>query len=493
MAENVSQLLEQGSIEFEWEHLRLDREIFIAKVLMTVIPEGGKDVIHVVWNDITEQKRAQRRLEYLAYYDALTGLPNRPWVSDRIAREVADTNRPRRNFAVIYLDIDHFKYVNDTHGLEYGDNLLQQVAIRLESALGERATLCRLAADEFVILLFDTTSIGQIDEICELVRNCLQRPFNLRENDLFLTVSIGVSVYPRDGGDGATLIRNADIALHEAKRFGQGSTKFFEMRMRDSLGRYVEIRDALLLGLERREFELHYQPQVCLHTGDVNCVEALVRWNMPGRDLVMPGEFIDIAEESGLIVPLGHWILMEACRQAKIWQSWRGRPLSVAVNLSAAQFRQGDIEDDILAALQRSKLDPRYLELEITESLLLQEDHEIIAKLRNLRERGVRLSIDDFGTGYSSLAYLKQFQVDKLKIDRSFVCDLMSSESDRSIVKAMIELARGLGISTVAEGVEDGAIVDELAKMGCDEVQGYFFSRPLSERDFQHWVTGRRR
>ena len=481
----------QGGNEFEWEHRRVNGEAFIARVTVTAIRQGDKGLLHVVWNDITEQKRARERIEFLAYKDPLTGLPNRLLGQDRLRQALASAQRRQTRLAVLYLDLDKFKYINDTYGHAMGDQVLQSVAHRLSQGLRAEDTLCRLSADEFMLILqglpADNPSM-HLAEVCERVLESIAEPHEVNGLRLFSALSIGIALFPQDGDDPESLMLNAHMALNEAKKVGQNSYRFFEPGMNAAMIRFVLTRDALRSALVNREFELHYQPQVNLHTGRVVGVEALIRWRRPGEGMKLPADFIPEAEESGLIVPIGRWALHEACRQVAAWQAAGWPDLVVGVNLSAVQFRQGQVIADVQAALADSGLNPACLDLELTESLLLQHEASILAILAGWKALGIRLSIDDFGTGYSSLAYLKRFKVDKLKIDRSFVINISRDAEDRAIVQAMIEIARGLKLKSIAEGVEDAALAEQLRLMGCDEVQGYLYAKPLPPAEFKQWL-----
>jgi diguanylate cyclase (GGDEF)-like protein len=438
--------------------------------------------------DITEQKQAHERIEFLAFHDTLTGLPNRHLAQDRLQQGLAVANRHHTMLAVLYLDLVKFKYVNDTHGYTVGDLLLKKVAKRLSSCLRAEDTLCHLAGDRFMVVLPDVKLLNQVSNACERILAHIAEPFDVEGIRLVTLFCIGVAVAPQDGADSETLMRNADTALHEAKKGRQGSYRFFEQQMKTNLEHYIQTRNALHLALERHEFELYYQPQIELRSGRVVGVEALLRWNRPGHGVAMPGSFIGIAEESGLILAIGRWALREACRQAAVWQTSGGRNLAMAVNLSALQFRVGTLEEDVIAALADSGLNPSLLELELTESTLLECDKTIMSTIARWKAAGIRLAIDDFGTGYSSLAYLKHFNLDKLKIDRSFIVDLQHDDDSRAILLAVIQIAQALKLTTVAEGVEDMALVDQLKAMGCDLIQGYLYSRPLAAPAFEQWL-----
>ena len=497
-AEKAAELIRlahaQGTCAFEWQHLRANGEAFPALVVVTVIRHHGKDLLHNVWQDLTEQKQALERIDFLVYHDALTGLPNRVLGQDHLGHALAAASRHHAGLAVLYLDLEKFKYVNDTHGHAVGDRLLKAVARRLTRELRAEDRLCRLSGDEFMLILTDLPAaapVKLITAICERLQALIAEPFDLGSVQLFTTCAIGVAVYPQDGRDGETLMRHADTALHAAKEAGGHGYRLFEPHMDQAVTRYVRIREALHTALERHQLELYYQPQIDLRSGRAVGVEALIRCPNPGSDLLLPEAFIGAAEESGLILPIGRWVLNEACRQAAAWHAAGWRDLTVAVNLSAVQFRHPRIMADVLAALDASGLAPEHLELELTESLLLQNEAIVQQTVRGWKARGIKLAIDDFGTGYSSLAYLKHFKVDKLKIDRSFILDIRQDEEARAIVQAMIQMARGLNLRTIAEGVEEAAMAEQLQVMGCDEAQGYLYAKPLRGEDLLRWLQRR--
>ena len=498
-AEKAAELIrlahETGSSTFEWQHLRGDGEPFPVRVLVTAIRHHGKDLLHNIWQDLTDQHRAREQIDYLVYHDALTGLANRVLGQEQLAHAVAAASRHHAGLAVLYLDLDKFKYVNDTHGHAVGDRLLKEVASRLRQHLRAEDDLCRLSGDEFMLILPDlhaTDPVSQVAAVCDRILTHLDQPYDLGELRLFTSCAIGVAVYPQDGRDAETLMRNADTALLAAKEAAQQSYCFFEPRMQASLTQYVQTRVALRAALERGEFVLHYQPQIDLRSGRPVGLEALLRWQRPGLDLMLPDTFITAAEESGLIVPIGRWVLKEACRQAVAWQAAGWSDLTMAVNLSAVQFRHPQLLADVLTALRESGLEPAHLELELTESLLLHNAATVQELVATWKASGIKLAIDDFGTGYSSLSYLKHFKVDKLKIDRSFVIDLCRDEEARVIVQAMIQIARSLNLRIIAEGVEEAAQVEQLKIMGCDEAQGYLYAKPLPADELERWLRAGR-
>ncbi len=473
---------------------RKNGDVYLEWLNISAVLDDAGNVSHYLgtFTDITAQKQAREKIDFLAFHDALTHLPNRVLGLDRLKQTVMAGLRHQKKFAVLYMDLDKFKYVNDTHGHTVGDALLQAVARRLTLLLRSEDILCRLSGDEFMIVLQDVSEQEDVVSVCEKILSHLAQPFDLEGLRLHTSFSIGIALYPQDGKDAEALMRNADTAMYEAKLDGRNTYRFFDQQMNAEMLRYVQTRDALRLALERQEFELHYQPQVEFHTGRVVAVEALVRWNRPGHGLILPTDFIPAAEESGLIVPLGKWVLREACRQTAAWRATVWTDAVVAVNLSGAQFRQGQLEEHIFAALHDSGLEPSSLELELTESILLLDTDTVLTTLRRLKSRGLRLSIDDFGTGYSSLSYLKRFRVDKLKIDQSFVRDILQDDEDRAIVQAVVEMARSLNLRTIAEGVEDEDRARMLAELGCDEGQGFVFTKALPPADFEAWLNAHR-
>ncbi|MBS0437554.1 MAG: EAL domain-containing protein [Proteobacteria bacterium] len=434
--------------------------------------------------EIDERRHAEQRIEFLAFHDPLTELPNRVLARDRVERAVAAAHRDGQVVALIYLDLDHFKTVNDSLGHGAGDRLLQSVAQRLKAVLRETDTISRQGGDEFLVVIGELAGAAAIKPVLDKLMAALVQPVRIDGHEIAVTASIGIAQYPDDGADFDTLLQKADTALYRAKDAGRNAYRFFDERMNLEVTERLQLRNGLRLALERGEFVLHYQPQVDLHGGAVIGAEALLRWNRPGEGLVMPGRFVAQAEESGLIVPIGEWVLGEACRQAMAWRR-EGLPLPrVAVNLSGAQFARGEVEAVVERALRESGLPPEALELELTESILLSNTEAVLAVVQRLKGLGVRLSIDDFGTGYSSLSYLKRFDVDTLKIDRSFVAELLTDADDEAIVRAIVQMAQGLELVTLAEGVESEAVAARLAALGCREAQGYWFARPLPADEF---------
>jgi diguanylate cyclase (GGDEF)-like protein/PAS domain S-box-containing protein len=436
-----------------------------------------------VGRDVTAMEEASSRLVELARQDALTGLPNRSQFMLELGRAISRCQRQGGNFAVCFIDLDRFKVVNDTLGHASGDALLQEMARRLSEAVRENDVVARLGGDEFVVLIEGHVDVSTVSAVALKLLATLAAPVRLQESDFELGASIGVAVYPQDGASAELLLKNADTAMYEAKDAGRNDWRFYAPAMADAARRAFELESALRLGLVRSELVLHYQPKVDAMSARIVGLEALVRWQRPGFGLVPPGDFIPLAEERGLIVPLGRWVLEEACRQMASWLAQGVPVVPVAVNLSARQFNGGTLLEDVRQALLRHHLAPALLELELTESTLMTDPQRGSETLCRLSELGVGLAIDDFGTGYSSLAYLKRFSAQTVKIDRSFVRSLPQDDSDRAIVTAVITLAHGLGLDVVAEGVETTAQLDFLRRVGCDEIQGFLFGRPVAAQE----------
>ncbi len=426
---------------------------------------------------------AELQLAYLAQHDVLTGLPNRLLLRDRFDQVVAQADRDQFKVAVLFLDLDNFKQVNDTLGHNYGDQLLVSVVERLRSCLRDTDTISRQGGDEFVILLPHLHDLVGIGSIVQHIIDVFAEPFELEHYAINTTFSIGVSVYPDDGRTFDALLRNADTALYQAKDSGRDTYRFFSEKMNVDAQEQLHLQGQLRKAVKNQEFLLHYQPQIDIGSGRIIGAEALVRWQHPELGLIPPGKFIPLAERSGLIIQIGEWVLNEACRQACIWRE-TGHPLVMAVNLSALQFKRGNLLETVDIALRQSGLSADLLELELTESILLQDVDAAIRVLRSLKERGVKLSIDDFGTGYSSLSYLKRLAVNKLKIDQSFVRDLVEDPDSAAIVRAIIQLGHTLQLTVIAEGVENAAQLAFLRNYDCDEAQGYFYSRPVPAAEF---------
>lgn len=433
--------------------------------------------------DVTERVRTEERLRYLAYHDELTGLPNRALLLDRVKQAVIEARRHGRQVAVICLDIDRFKFVNEAHGHVTGDAVLKAAADRLSACVRPGDTVARLGGDEFAVALSDIAHVDDIGRIVQKIMHCADEPLATGDNRLFVTLSIGITLFPLDGDDPETLLKNAAVAMHQAKQQGGNGHQYYSAQMAAEAAEHLALENSLRLALERREFVLHYQPQVSLYTGAVTGVEALIRWRHPKNGLISPAKFIPLAEETGLIVPIGDWVLATACAQMRTWREAGLPPLRVAVNLSAQHFKQPGLDESVRRILRETGADPRRLDVELTESTLAQNPETVLAVLHNLEQLGVQISVDDFGTGYSSLSYLKRFPVDVLKIDQSFVRGVVTDPDDAALVVAIISMAHALRIQTLAEGVETKEQLEFLRKHRCDAMQGYYFSKPLPAED----------
>ncbi len=433
------------------------------------------------YNEMLEQANA--RLRHAATHDALTGLPNRVLLADRLRQAIARASRHEMRFAVLVVDLDRFKAINDSLGHIAGDELLQEVARRLSGLLRKEDSLARLGGDEFVLLIHEVSGPADAEQVARKVLTQVALPFQLAGLDVHVSPSVGISLCPDDGDDSETLLQHADAAMYHAKKKGRNTFQFFAPAMNAFARERLELESGLRTALAQREFELHYQPKVDIATGRIESAEALIRWRHPKRGLIPPGGFIPLAEETGFIVQLGEWVLYEACRQARAWQD-EGLHLRMAVNLSARQFRQDSLIETVRGALTAARLEPRYLELELTESAVMQDAESSVQIMRRLSDAGLRISVDDFGTGYSSLSYLRRLPLDKLKIDRSFIREIVTSRDDAEIVRAIVTLAHSLHLKVIAEGVETAEQLTFLRALGCDQYQGFYCSPPLPPAQF---------
>ncbi|WP_119154993.1 putative bifunctional diguanylate cyclase/phosphodiesterase [Caldimonas tepidiphila] len=431
-------------------------------------------------------RQSQERLEHMAHHDVLTGLPNRALLEDRLNQAIFYAQRYERFVSLVFIDLDNFKTINDSLGHDVGDELLRQTAQRMTQAVRRTDTVVRMGGDEFVIVLFDQPEKAEtITGTIERIREQVATPMSIGRHTLRVTCSMGLATYPHDGRDSHTLLKNADAAMYRAKELGRNNFQFYTAEMNSKLKERVSLQQGLLRALENEEFGLVYQPQILARTGQTVGVEALIRWQHPEFGLVPPARFIPLAEETGLIVPIGEWVLRTACRQNKAWQQQGLPPVKVSVNVSPRQFKEKSWTATVAQVLAETGLDPKYLELEITESLIMEDVERAIEIMNTLQEMGVQLSIDDFGTGYSSLSSLKHFPVARLKIDQSFVRSLPDSEDDCSIAMAVIALGHRLKLKVVAEGVETEQQRVFLHDNECDEMQGYHFSRPVSAQEIE--------
>ncbi|GGB97740.1 hypothetical protein GCM10007205_03780 [Oxalicibacterium flavum] len=461
---------------------RKDGMLFWSDMYIAPVRDDHGQVSHYViaQYDITATKRYESELEFQTNRDALTGLANRTLLRDRLGQAISYACRYDHPIWVLFVDLDRFKFVNDTLGHQAGDALLKAVAMRMNDSVRDTDTISRMSGDEFVIVLPERTDAGLTTGIVRRIMDAIVQPMTIEGHEFFISCSVGVAVYPADGDTPEALIKHADIAMYRAKELGRNNFQFYTSEMNERALERLRLEGDLRLALERNEFQLYYQPQVDLNTREIVGVEALIRWQHPELGMVPPVRFISLAEETGLIVPIGNWVIAEACRQTRLWLDAGFGPLRTAVNLSARQFAQEDLAQSIATALERSGLPSASLEIELTESLVMADVDHAIGILREMKTLGVQLSIDDFGTGYSSLSYLKRFPIDVLKIDRSFVNDITIDPDDAAIVSSIISLAHSLRLQVIAEGVETAEQLSYLRQHGCDHMQGYFFSRPLT-------------
>ncbi len=448
----------------------------------------------MVFRDVTEARVIALKMAYLAQHDFLTGLPNRTLLHDRIAQAIGLARRHHRQVALLYLDLDHFKNVNDSLGHAIGDQLLQSVAKRLTDSVRSSDTVCRQGGDEFVILLSEIEHVQEATQFAEKLLKALAMPHHIGGHELHVTMSIGISLYPDGGEDVEAVLRSADTAMYHAKESGRNNYQFFTQDMNTRAVERSALEGSLRRALSRGEFVLHYQPKINLESGAVTGVEALIRWMNPLLGLVLPAQFVPIAEDCGLIVPIGEWVLREACRQAKAWQDMGLRAVPVAVNISAVQFKHNNFLECLEDILKDTGLAPHFLELDLTESVLMQDVESSTFVLQELKAMGVQLSIDNFGTGYSSLNYLNHFPIDTLKIDQSFVRDITAITTDSdgaTLIGAVIGMGRNLKARVVAEGVETSEQLAFLQTLQCDEGQGFHFSHPLCAEEFEALLGSR--
>ena len=459
--------------------VRKDGASFPLELKVSKVHIGTRVLYIASARDITARKDAEQHIIYLANHDALTDLPNRNLLQDRIQQAISQERRRNEQGAVLFIDLDQFKTINDSLGHDFGDLLLQAVAQRLVSSLRSEDTVARQGGDEFIVVLPNITNAQDAGEVAQKLLDALMLHYHIKGKELHVSASIGIAIFPDDGEDGDTLLKNSDTAMYHAKDAGRNNYQFFTPRMNQLAAERQSLGTSLRHALERNELLLHFQPMVDMTNGKVVGMEALLRWQHPEEGLISPLRFIPLAEETGLIVPIGEWVLKSACLQLKAWHEQGYDMPLLAINLSARQFRQNGLAQTIARILDEAGVEPRFVELEITESILMENTEEAVKTLRTLNAMGLEISIDDFGTGYSSLSYLKRFPIDKLKIDRSFVQDIATDPDDATIVTAIIALAHSLQMKVVAEGVEEAAQLAFLSLHGCDQYQGYYFSKPL--------------
>jgi diguanylate cyclase (GGDEF)-like protein len=467
----------------EVQFRKKNRELIWGEMSASLMEVDGVACILTLTRDITTAKAAEKTIRSLAFYDPLTGLPNRRQLLEQLRLPLATGSRRGRSMALLLVDLDHFKIFNDTLGHQTGDLLLKEVARRVAASVHEGDTVCRLGGDEFVVMIENFSEVAeeaaaQAKAVGEHVLAAIDRPYSIENREYLLTASIGITVFGSRQKSVDDVLQQADIAMDQAKAAGRNTMRFFSPALQTAVNARAAMEVELRQAIKTNQFELYYQPQV--ERGRVTGAEALIRWNHPTRGLVLPGEFIPLTEESRLILPLGEWVLDTACEQIAAWASHKETArLIVAVNISALQFRQPEFVDQVVAALARTGANPKNLRLELTESMLADNIEEVIAKMTQLRLHGIRFSLDDFGTGYSSLAYLKRLPLDCLKIDRSFVRDILIDSTSGAIAQTIISLGRAMALSVIAEGVETEEQRNLLAGLGCHSFQGFLFSRPV--------------
>jgi diguanylate cyclase (GGDEF)-like protein/PAS domain S-box-containing protein len=477
---------------FEKELIRKDGSRVPVLFGATVLEEQPDEIVCFVL-DLSQNKQTQERLNHLAYHDALTDLPNQVLFKDRLKQAIALSRRNDQMQAVLLLNLDRFKTINDSLGYTAGDGLLRSVAERLTSCVRESDTVARFGSDEFAVLLTQIPRAQDAANAARAIKDILNQAFVFQEQELFISSSIGISIYPYDGRDTPSLLKSAGVALDRAKEQGGNNYQFYTSGRTTNALRQLVLESNLRPGLERGEFIVEYQPQVDIKNFQPVGMEALVRWQHPGLGLLQPAEFIHLAEDSGLIIPLGDWVMRTACSQNKSWQNLGLEPMRLSVNFSARQFQQQTFISSVAEILKETQLEPAWLELELTEGSILKDPEQAIEKLHELRRMGIRIAIDDFGTGYSSLSYLKRLPIDTLKIDKSFVSDVCTDPDDAAIVRAIVTLGHALELTVVAEGVETKEQLDYLISLDCDVVQGFLFSKALSTEEFGELLQDQQR
>ena len=480
-------IMEKGQWQGEIWNRKKSGETYPEWLTISALKDGyGKPVQYVsVFNDITERIKQEEHIKYQSHHDALTGLPNRFLFKDRLGSAIAHAHRHAEKFAVLFLGLDRFKRINDTLGHAMGDKLLKAVAVRLSDSIQEDDTVARFSGDAFAVIIKEIKTVEKLILSINLLLDALKKPFFIDGHELYITASMGISLYPTDGDDADTLIKNADTAMYRAKELERNSYQLYTPTMNEKALTRLSMENDLHKALQQNELILYYQPQVDVNTGRIIGAEALVRWLHPRLGFLPPGEFIPLAEETGLIVPLGEWVLQRACIQNKEWQR-KGLPkINIGVNLSTLQFRQKNLIQRVEEILELSELSPEFLELEITESIAMLDADFTNKMLHQLKDMGIQISIDDFGTGYSSLAYLTRFPIDRIKIDQSFIRGIPDEKEELAIVMAMMAMAKSLGLKTIAEGVEKVEQYNFLKEQYCHQIQGYYFSRPVDEETFE--------
>ncbi|MTI81974.1 MAG: EAL domain-containing protein [Firmicutes bacterium] len=477
--ERTNEVLRNGHAKFEVEHMRKDGTTFPIEVSVQLFEINGRTVCLAVNRVITERKLAEQKIFQMANYDSLTNLPNRRLFMDQIKKEIAKAKCNDNKLAVLFLDLDRFKLVNDTMGHNFGDILLQKIAKRLKGCLIEEEILARMGGDEFMILLPNILTPEDTYIVADKILKAMQGPIKIKDIELHSTISIGIAIYPEHGRDDDTILGNADAAMYCAKEYGGNRYHLYTSSINESVSRQLVLENNLRQALENDELVLYYQPQLNTETKQLVGVEALIRWIHPEYGIIPPGEFITFAESTGIIINIGEWVLRTACKQMNEWLNRGYQPFRMSVNISVKQLQQYDFAKVVYNILEETELDPKYLELEITETVFMQRSDYLLKTLKDLKEIGIRITLDDFGVEYSSLNYLKKFPIDALKIDRSFIKDISIDPDDTAITSAAIALAKKLSLNVVAEGVETEDQFDFLLEQKCNEVQGFLFGKPV--------------
>ncbi len=479
---------EKGKMEFEIIGLKGSHRWLETHAVPLPGEQGGPPMLLSITRDISERKQVEKRLKQLAHFDSLTDLPNRVQFIERLELAMADADRHERLVGVVFLDLDRFKYINDSLGHEKGDILIREVAIRLSGAVRRGDTVARLSGDEFALVLADMGHVDDAVYVAQKILDVFSKPFRVAGHELFVTASLGITLYPFDDRGAQDLLRNADVAMYRAKESGKNNYQFYVAEMTAKATERLALENDLRSALDRGELSLHYQPIADCKTGRVLGMEALLRWKHPERGMISPALFIPLAEETGFIIPIGEWVLRTACEQCRTWHKQGFPSLYVAVNLSARQFHQRDLPASIYNILRETGLNPAFLGLELTEGLIMQQAEASVVTLRELKAMDIRIAIDDFGTGYSSLSYLKRFPIDVLKIDQSFVREIPADADDAAIAGTVITMAHSLGLKVVAEGVETAAQLNFMREHSCDAMQGYYLSKPLPAEQFEAFL-----
>jgi diguanylate cyclase (GGDEF)-like protein/PAS domain S-box-containing protein len=490
LAEDVAQFEELiadriDSYKMDKRFYRKDGAIVYVHLTVSCYRKNDKaEFIIASLEDITEKTLSEQKIQKLAHFDSLTGLPNRIMAETRFQHSLQAAERDNSSVGIMFLDLDEFKSINDSQGHSAGDLFLVEIANRLKTLVRKADTICRQGGDEFLIIIESINAEKQILSLAQKALDCIKRPYSINGINVSTSVSIGIAIAPLDGKDFETLCRHADMAMYQAKNDGRNAFHFFNQRLEENAESKLQLLSDLRIALEQNQFELYYQPKINLADNKIMGAEALIRWNHPEKGLVPPIDFIPLAESSGLIIELGQWIIEQACKRCKAWQEQGLGNLCIAVNVSAVQFKRDDFFNIVQTALNKTKLLPEYLELEITESLLIVDSKRLADLFAKLDALGTKMSIDDFGTGYSNLGYLKKFQIDTLKIDRSFISKLQLAQQDQAIVQAILQMAKSLELDVVAEGVEDETTAELLKALNCQFAQGYFWSKPVTHQEF---------